>query len=451
MEKRQKAMRIGALTLGLGAVISKILGAIYRIPLVSIIGGEGVGIYQLVFPVYTVLLDFAGAAFPSAISKLVAGFKGKDADKNAYSLFKSALTLCSTLGAIASLIMIIFARPIAVAQGDSRAMLSYVFLAPAVFFVSLISCYRGYFQGLMNMKPTAKSQVIEQGVKLILGLTFAKIFMPNLPLSAGGATLAVTLSEVVAFLYLYSVFKRGKSALWLKVKKSENKKNFITIIKYAVPITLIGVAIPISQVADSFLMVNIIGKYRGDATALYGLLSGAAMTIISLPVSACYGISASVIPSASGESEESKGKSAKSALLITLAISLPSTILVYFLAPFIVRVLFKSLSSFQMETTVKLIKMLSPSILFLSIVQTSNGGLIGGGKVYLPLISLGVGITAKIIINLILLKNPTFNVFGGAIAINACYFFTCLVNLIMLITSGVKYESRKVKGWQFAN
>ena len=99
MEKRQKAMRIGALTLGLGAVISKILGAIYRIPLVSIIGGEGVGIYQLVFPVYTVLLDFAGAAFPSAISKLVAGFKGKDADKNAYSLFKSALTLCSTLGA----------------------------------------------------------------------------------------------------------------------------------------------------------------------------------------------------------------------------------------------------------------------------------------------------------------------------------------------------------------
>lgn len=450
MERRQKAMRMGALTLGVGAIISKILGAVYRIPLISIIGGEGVGIYQLVFPVYTVLLDFAGGAFPSAISKIVSSFHGEDSKKRSYSLFKSALWLCTVLGGVASLLMIIFAKPLASAQGDSRAYISYIFLAPAVFFVALISCYRGYFQGLMDMKPTAKSQVIEQTVKLIFGLSFAKLFMPNLSLSAGGATLAVTVSEVVAFLYVFSLFKRRKIT-GESPKKEENRKNIKTLIKIAVPITLIGIAIPFSQVIDSFLMVNIMGKYRSDATMLYGLLSGASMTVINLPVSVCYGISASVIPAVSGEREGEKQKSAQNAMLLTLAVSVISAVAVYFLSPFAVKILFRGLRNSEAEITVRLIRLLSPSVALLSLIQTSNGALIGMNKVYSPLISLGGGIIVKTVINLLLLPNPTLNVFGGAIAINACYFFTCLVNLILLISNGAKYESSRIKSWGYAN
>ena len=201
MEDSQKSLKKGALILGVSAIISKILGAVYRIPLVRIIGGDGVGIYQLVFPVYALLLEFSGCAFPTAISKLIAEIKGDDVEEKSFALFKSALSLCLILGGIATIVMIALARPLAILQGDERAYIAYLFLAPSIFLVSLLSCYRGYFQGKMNMKPTAFSQVIEQSVKLAFGLFFASIFMPNVPLSAGGATLAVTISEGVALIY----------------------------------------------------------------------------------------------------------------------------------------------------------------------------------------------------------------------------------------------------------
>ena len=62
----------GAAFLGLGAFFSKILGAVYRVPLTNLLGGYGLGLYQMVFPVYSLLLDFSGSGVPSALSVLIA-------------------------------------------------------------------------------------------------------------------------------------------------------------------------------------------------------------------------------------------------------------------------------------------------------------------------------------------------------------------------------------------
>lgn len=451
MEDSQKSLKKGALILGVSAIISKILGAVYRIPLVRIIGGDGVGIYQLVFPVYALLLEFSGCAFPTAISKLIAEIKGDDVEEKSFALFKSALSLCLILGGIATVVMIALARPLAILQGDERAYIAYLFLAPSIFLVSLLSCYRGYFQGKMNMKPTAFSQVIEQSVKLAFGLFFASIFMPNVPLSAGGATLAVTISEGIALIYVYVKFKRGVKMPSSLPLKNQNKDGIKTLIKFALPITFTGLILPLSQFIDSFLIVNIIGSYRGDATALFGLLTGTAMTVINLPVAVCYGISTSAIPSVSREKGASRKKNVNGSMALTLIVSLISAVAVYLFAPLIVKILFGNLPSEQLSLIVSLIKTLAPSIVFLALTQTSNGCLIGIGKTYIPMIGLIVGVVAKTLLNVMLLKNPTLNVFGGAIALNACYFVACLINFISLVISGVSDERKSIKTWKYAN
>ena len=124
---------------------------------------------------------------------------------------------------------------------------------------------------------------------------------------------------------------------------------------------------------------------------------------------------------------------------------------VYLFAPLIVKILFGNLPSEQLSLTVSLIKTLAPSIVFLALTQTSNGCLIGIGKTYIPMIGLIVGVVVKTLLNVMLLKNPTLNVFGGAIALNACYFVACLINFISLVISGVSDERKSIKTWKYAN
>ncbi|MBQ0099288.1 MAG: oligosaccharide flippase family protein, partial [Firmicutes bacterium] len=215
----------GSFYLGVGAFLSKVIGAIYRIPLLNIITAEGVGLYQMVFPLYCILLDFAGSGAPNAIAKLISS-KGKcNLEINSKKYLNSSLKILMFLGVLFSAIMLISSYPLSKLQGNTNAFYGYVFLSPAIFFVALISAFRGYFQGKMNMVPTAVSQIIEQITKLLFGLTFTYILMPNIPFAVGGATLSVTISEIIAFIYLYISYKREKiNVIELEIEKEEKKQ-----------------------------------------------------------------------------------------------------------------------------------------------------------------------------------------------------------------------------------
>lgn len=425
----------GAVVLGAGAFFCKLIGAIYRVPLTNLLGGNGLGIYQAVFPVYAVLLDFSGAGVPSALSKIVSS--EKDGQNNGGYL-SVAIKLFLFLGLICSLLMAIFSKKIAILQGVPDAVTAYLFLSPAVVLVSLISCFRGYFQGKMRMSPTAISQILEQLAKLSFGILLVKVFLPNIKLAVAGATLAITISELIALVYLYLNYKkdRDRFRLFSAMDKMEFNKKAKRIIKVTVPVTLTGIMIPLSQVIDSFLIVNILSAYRTDATALFGLLSGATATVIALPVSICYGLATASIPAVSSSVTESERENRiKKALVLTLIFTIPCAIALYFLSPFAVRLLFNGLSVPEKSVVIKLLKLGSPCIVLLSFLQTSNAVLIGKGKLYLPVFTLGVGIIIKTVLNLILLKNPQINIYGGQIAVIACYFTVSLLNLLLVARS----------------
>ncbi len=440
--------------MGVGAFISKLLGAFYRVPLTNALGSVGLGLYQMVFPVYCLLLDFSGAGVPNALAKLIATGGEEQRQLRAENYLKNSLILLLILGVIGSLLMAIFSMPLANLQGNYQAKTAYIALSPAVLLVCLISCFRGYFQGLMDMKPTAFSQVIEQIVKLGFGLAMVKVFSGQIEKAVAGATFAISISETVALTYLIFVYKsRKKNYSNIILPKNEGFSFYAkNIIKTTFPLTIIGVAIPFSQVIDSFLTINLIGGYNSNATALYGLFSGAVITVINLPVSICYGISAVAIPAvSSAKTEREKDFKAEKTLLLTVVASLPCVIFCLAFAPFIVNILFGSLIETEKNIVIKLLRLTSPCILLLSVVQTSNAVLVGRGKTYFPVLSLSLGIALKTILSLILLKIPKVNIYGSSIALIACYFSVCLVNLILILKTRVKNANTPTYNRQYAS
>ena len=440
MKKSKKNTMVkGAFTLSVGAFISKLLGALYRIPLTNIIGGYGLGLYQMVFPIYTLLLDFSGAGIPNALAKIISSKKNDVRENLAYNYLLTSVKVLCVLGAFFSIIMAIFSYPLANLQGNYNAYYAYITLSPSVFLVCIISCFRGYFQGLMKMSPTAVSQIVEQVVKLIFGLILSKLFINNLPFAVAGATLAITLSELFALILLYLSYRKHKTNCGqiLLYDRLQFKSRLKVIFKTAVPITLIGISLPLSHVFDSFIIVNILKTYRTDATVLFGLLSGVVCTVVNLPVSICYSIATVSVPYISSEKDASLvNKKTLKSILLTLALSIPSAMFCYLFPKLIVRILFSGLSVTERTLSIRLIKLASINVFLLSLLQTTNAILIGKNKLYSPVFSMSIGIIVKIILSILLISNRDLNVFGGVIAIIACYFVSCLINLLLINKKG---------------
>ncbi len=451
--KEKNTLFKGAFYLAIGAFVSKFLGAIYRVPLTNMLGGFGLGLYQMVFPVYCLLLDFSGAGVPSALSRLIAS-QTTDKEKTAKRLLINSSKLFFIFGFFAMIIMAIFSKALSILQGNEMASTAYLFLSPAIVAVSMISCLRGYFQGFMDMKPTAISQIIEQVVKLVLGIVLVSLFINNISLAVGGATLGISISEFIALFVLWSIYKR-------KTKNTiadfvYDKKSFFsdakTIIKTTIPITLVGILLPFSQVIDSILTINIISGYRNDATMLFGLLSGVVMTVINLPVSICYGIGSVAVPIISKSQDELEKRSrAIKVLALTFLVSLPCFIGLLIFSPQAINLLFRNLPKNQKLTAINLLRLSSPCVVLLSVLQASNSVFIGNGKLYTPVINLSIGVAIKIVISIMLLSIPSINIYGGAIALNACYFAVCMINLKLIFLRKVKNATNYPYNRKLAN
>ena len=196
-DSAEKRLAKGAAVLSLGSFAAKVLGALYRIPLTNFLGGEGMGVYQMVYPLYCLLLTVSATGIPAGLARIVSR---RAADgKEVRGVLFSALSLFCAVGAAGSLVMFLAAPLFAAAQGEPAAASAYRALAPSVFFVSAISCVRGWFQGRSNFLPTALSEVLEQLVKVGLGLALPALCPAR---AVQMALLAVTASEFAACAWL---------------------------------------------------------------------------------------------------------------------------------------------------------------------------------------------------------------------------------------------------------
>lgn len=435
----------GAAWIAIGGFVAKLIGALYRIPLTNLIGGHGLGLYQMVYPVYCLLLTVSATGIPSSIAKLTAERIGKGEDDRA--VFKASMRLFLIVGLCGAALMAIVAPYLAKAQGSEEVLGGYYALAPSVFLVSAISVFRGWFQGRNNMFPTALSEIAEQLVKVGFGLLFAYLFRGSVEKAVVFLLLAVSLSELVALLIMFLIYKRTPATD--KNKKEGGMVGAKVILKLSIPVTFSSILLPLSALLDSVLAPRLLGAYATDSVALYGLFSGGAVTVINLPVSVCYGIAAASVPAvARAAARRAKGDSPKKriffSLLITVAVALPSAIGLYFFAEPAAKIIFRSLTEEELLVLTKLIKTLSISALSLSLVQTLSACLTAQGKPQYGALAMLVGVTVKTLLYGTWLKNPETSVYGLAYATNICYFIVVGLNFVFNMV--VSRKRKKASG-----
>ena len=455
MNKTQKSFAKGAAILGGLGFISKIIGAVYTIATTNIVGTHGMSYYTTAFPVYTFLLAISSAGLPVAISKMVAERTALDDYSAAYTVFSKAIKAMFGIGIVTTILMIALSRPIATILGRPDASLAITAIAPSLFFVAIISAYRGYFQGMQKMIPTAVSQIIEQTVKVIAGLLLASLWISKGEIyGAAGAVLGITVSEFVAFIYLSILYR---------VRKVDFKKQIVSdhhddltknigrkLIYLATPIIVGACAMPLVQLADTAIITNTLNSMKSIVLlgqeillnskivdSLFSLLTAYVNPIVNMPAVFSLALAVSLVPtiSASNAQHDRKGISNKASvgLKLSLLIGLPCAAGLYFLATPIVHLLYAGLKGDNLLIAGNLMAIMSIAVLFLTVLQTMTGILQGLGKTYLPVINLFIGIGVKILISIFFIRMPGVNIQGAAYGTVACYGIAALLDVICVI------------------
>lgn len=397
----------GAFILLVGSVVAKILGAVYRIPLTNILGAEGMGMYQLVFPVFALFMVLSSAGIPTALSRIVA--EERAAGRSGKKYLVSAMIMLFALGSLFGVITLACSGQFAKWQGNEGIKSGFMIIAPTILIVSIVAGLRGWFQGEMYMVPTAVSAIIEQTVKLAVGLALSVVFIKKgVSNAVNGALLGVAASEVCALLYLAITFfvrnKRTKGERLL-LQRIEAKGMF----KVAFPIALVAILMPLSNFFDSVIIVNVLkgaGRDIAAATSEYGLLSGPVNSIINMPIVVIMALAIAIIPavSASRTNYDINGVLIKSNLSIKLAyiVGIPSALFFMVFAPRFLPLLYPRLDKDQLSLTVNLLRIVSFNVVTLSVMQIYSSLLQAVDKTKYAVLSLSVAIVVKVVLNVVL-------------------------------------------------
>lgn len=435
-ENKKDNFLAGAAILGLAGILVKILGAIFRIPLVWIITSTGLGYYQTAYPVYVMLLSIATSGFPVAISKMVSERREIGNIQGAEKVFRLVFKILLGFGIIASLAIFFGAEYLVATLNNPNAYLAMVMLAPAILIVPVMAAFRGYFQGHNNMKPSAISQIVEQFVRVIVGLGLAYILMPKgLKYGAAGATFGATAGAIAGLLViLYMYAKREKEDEFkIAFEEESNSKLLKELMTIALPIIIGALVMPIMNMIDLALVLNIlenIGFSNDQANSMYAQLTGMAATLINLPQVITSAIAISLVPVISSayaaKNQEKLQNNTNLAIRVSTLIGLPCAVGLFVLAKPIIKMLFPN----EPISVAHILMILSIGVLFLSLIQSFTSILQGVGKAHIPVLNLFVGAILKVVLTYTLTSLPALNVRGAAISTVAAYVVACLLDYI---------------------
>jgi len=206
----------GAAILTAAGLTARVMGFAYRVILTRIIGAEGMGLYQMAYPIYTVLLVVSRSGIPVALAKLIADKIAANKKKEAYKIFKVARKMSFIVGLVISIIMALSAKPlISLLSLDPRSYYAVLAISPAIFVVSVMASYRGFFQGLQDMVPTAKSQILEQFIRMITMVGLVIFLVPyGLDYAAAGASFGAVSGAFGGLLILLYIYAKRKEKIF---------------------------------------------------------------------------------------------------------------------------------------------------------------------------------------------------------------------------------------------
>lgn len=316
--KHNKSFIVQGSLLAVAGIITKIIGAVYRVPLVNILGDKGMGYYGVAFQVYAIILTLTSYSLPLAVSKLVSARLALKQYKNAHKVFKSALAFAFSVGGTAAL-FIFFGADFIATHIMAMKLSAYALkvLAPCILIVAVMGVFRGFFQGNGSMLPTAVSQILEQVVNAIVSIAGAYFLIKSakasgfseskaLAMGAAGGTLGTVMGAFAALLILMVIYVAYQKVLKKQKKKDQSKKResykhiFKALVFISAPVLLSSTVYNLCGVIDNAMYGKIMsmqGYAEADYAGFLGILSGKYDTIINVPLAFANALGASLIPS----------------------------------------------------------------------------------------------------------------------------------------------------------
>ncbi len=417
----------------------KIIGAIFKIPLQHLIGDEGMGYFNAAYNIYAGLFVIATAGLPVAVSKMVSESMVVNNVKEARRVYHVAYAIFLVIGLTGSAALFFFADKWALTTKFAESNLAVKAIAPSILFVSLMSVYRGFFQGLSDMIPTAVSEVIEALGKLVIGFSLAFLLLAKgLPLAASGAVSGVTCGSLFALSFMVITYSVKKKRIYGDINKSAEARPVGTIVKkllvIAIPVTISASVFTLTNMIDTVLIgrnLDSIKHFLAESpVVLYGRYTGKAVVLFNMPPTLVMSLCMALVPAiarayVSGDKRTVKittTQSIKSAFIFAL----PCTVGLATLAEPILTLLYKT------SDATMLLRLISPAVTFVSIVLVSNSILQATGNVIVPVVNIFFGGLAKVIINNVLVSNPLININGAPIGTAVCYFIYMALNLVYI-------------------
>ena len=446
MKKRKETIAKGIIALLISQILIKVIGLAYKLYLTnkSGFGDSGNAIYSGGFQIYALLLTFSSTGVPNAIAKLVSERLAIGDNRGAHKIFKIAFFTFAFFGLMGTILLFLGAKTIASRWLEiPEAEYSLVALSPSIFFVSITSVIRGYFNGRQNLSATARSQTIEQIFKtlftIILVEIVANITKNNTILMAAVANLATTVATIFSFSYIFMYYRLRRKEIAQDISQSTNyiptriRKTLKKILNESIPISLSSLMSSFNKNIDLFTVVRILKNFMTEyeAKVQYGILSGKVDTLCVLPLSLNIPFVTGMIPTISKSMAQYNINQAtdkiKFFLQITIIIALPCTVGLIIFAEPILNLLFPNASS-----GAELLKINSISILFTMLAQTINGALQGIGKNKVPMIAFSIGMIFKFLANILLVSIKSIGIKGAVIGNIICNLTVCIIGFVVL-------------------
>lgn len=444
----------GAAILAAGIAIVKLIGALYKIPLGNILDDEGFGHFNNAYVIYNLLLMVSTAGLPVALSKSISEASTLGRRNQVRRIFNVALATFFILGLVSFAVMFLLAQPLANLQGDGMAVYAVQAIAPACFFVCVLSTFRGYAQGHSNMVPTAVSQIIEALGKLVIGLALAWLLVwrgASSAVAAAGAIFGVTCGAGICLVYLiFEHMARRRNEPRSSDRPESHGRILRRLLVIAVPITICASVTPITSWLDTAQVQNILRDVMNaqsaewyeaqnlvdPVVAAYGSYQKA-ITIYNLPSSFMVAITASVIPAISAcrarRDSRGAGRIAESSMRVGMLLALPAGAGLMGLAGPIMNLLYADTDHAIADPSMVI---LGAASIFVCIMLVCNSVLQANGFLRLPIFIMAAGCAAKLAVNNFMVRS--MGAVGAAVGTLVCYVIVAAAELV-LIKRGIPF------------
>lgn len=487
--KRKQNLLHGALILSIATLLVKIVGMLFKVPLTNLLGGVGMGYFNTAYRLFDPLYTLSVAGLPVAVSRMVAQTATVGRYKDVRRILKISRSLFLATGIAGFLIMACFSKLFVSLIDNHGALWSVLALSPAVFFGCVMATYRGYYEGMRNMYPTAISQVIEAVIKLFAGIVLAYLIMDAglaqydtngmvfgraaaslaearamiLPYASAGAIFGVTLSTMGGAVFLLIRHRIvGDGVTRVDIANSPEPYSGTSIVrklwKMAIPVCLGSLALNISSLIDLVSVMNRLGvvvennldtlltMYAGNisdevlhdsslmANYLYGIFSTYPTTFFNIVPAITTTLGVSALPNVTAAWTERNPRAMKRNVTATLRfaalIAMPAGFGFIALAEQILSLIFSNAQ--EIAVAVPMMRVMGAAVLFCALVGPINSILQAIGRVDLPVKFMAVGAAVKLAMNFFLVSVPEINIQAAPYGTLVCYLIISVLGLIAL-------------------